>query len=100
MTTVVLEGRLCCANEAEAALVRRHLPAHIGLTRAEPGCLAFTVEPSDDPLVWTVRERFADAASFGAHQTRVRASEWGRVTATIQREYTVTEGDEGPSTGG
>lgn len=92
MTTVGLEGRLCCANEAEAALVRRHLPAHIRLTHAEPGCLAFTVEPSDDPFVWTVRERFVDAASFEAHQARLdETHNFTEREVTVRGETTTAE---------
>jgi quinol monooxygenase YgiN len=38
-----LEGRLIFKDEAEAALVAQHLPEHIRLSRAEPGCLSFEV---------------------------------------------------------
>ena len=51
---VTLDGFLRCASEDEAARVRAALPKHVQLTRAEPGCLRFEVEPTDDPLVWTV----------------------------------------------
>jgi quinol monooxygenase YgiN len=90
MSAVVFTGRLLCANEDEACVVRRHLDRHLELTRAEAGCLSFHVEPTRDPLVWSVSERFADQRSFDAHQERVRASEWGRVTAGITREYVIT----------
>ena len=86
-----LEGRLICANAAEAEIVRRALPAHVAATRAEPGCLSFDVVPAEDPLVWTVTETFADRAAFDAHQARTRNSEWGRETARIARDYSVTE---------
>lgn len=86
---VELRGRLRCASDDEAALVVGHLPRHVELTRAEAGCLRFEVEPTDDPLVWTVVERFRDQAAFDRHQERVRASAWGRVTAGIARDYVV-----------
>ena len=70
-------------------MVRRHLPRHVELTRAEPGCLRFDVESSSDPLVWTVFEEFVDRAAFDAHQARVRSSEWGRETAGIERHYVI-----------
>jgi len=89
--TVRLSGRLICATAAEAALVARHLPAHIALTRAEPGCLQFDVVRSGDPLVWRVEEAFRDRAAFDAHQARSRASAWHRRTAGIARAYQVTE---------
>ncbi len=69
--------------------MRAHLPAHLALTRAEPGCLAFDVDPTDDPLVWRVEERFADEAAFDAHQRRVAASAWGTATAGIDRRYEI-----------
>lgn len=89
MTTIRLQGRLVCRDEREAALVRTHLPRHVALTRAEQGCLSFTVVSTDDPLVWSVDEIFEDAAAFRRHQDRVRDSEWGRATATIARDYSI-----------
>lgn len=88
---ITLTGRLICADHAEAEIVRRHLDRHSELTRAEPGCLHFCVAETDDPLVWEVSERFVDRPAFDAHQHRVRASEWGRVTAGIARDYAISE---------
>ncbi|KFE35387.1 putative quinol monooxygenase [Thioclava atlantica] len=48
---LTLTGRLICATEEEAAIVRAHLPEHIRLTRAEPGCERFEVRQGADPLV-------------------------------------------------
>lgn len=87
---VELTGRLICADPDEAAAVRRHLPEHVALTRAEPGCLRFAVEPTEDPLVWSVAERFVDRAAFDAHQARVRSSPWFEATSGITRDYVVT----------
>lgn len=92
MSAVTLTGRLICADAAQAAVVRAHLPEHLRLTRAEPGCLTFEVAATDDPLVWQVDERFTGRAAFEAHQARTRASAWGRATAGIRREFTVSEG--------
>lgn len=89
MSPVALKGRLVCADSDEAALVLQHLPRHIELTHAEAGCLRFDVEPTDDPLVWEVSERFVDQDAFDAHQARVRASEWGRGTSHIARDYVI-----------
>ncbi|PQZ93749.1 antibiotic biosynthesis monooxygenase [Arthrobacter sp. MYb227] len=90
MRNIKLAGQLICHNNAEAALVEKHLARHIELTRAEPGCLSFEVVLTEDPLVWNVAERFQDAASFRFHQARATASAWGRATAAIKRSYTVT----------
>lgn len=87
MSTVRLSGRLVCHDEREAVLVAQHLPLHVELTRAEPGCINFEVSPTGDPLVWVVEEEFVDATSFAAHQDRVTGSTWGRATAGIQRDY-------------
>ncbi|AMM22143.1 antibiotic biosynthesis monooxygenase [Frondihabitans sp. PAMC 28766] len=86
---VRLSGLLVCASAEQAAVVARYLPAHAALTRAEPGCVSFEVTPTADPLVWQVDERFTGESVFRAHQDRVGASEWGRVTAGIERRYSI-----------
>jgi len=87
---VHLQGRLICAP-ADLALVLAALPEHVRLTRAEPGCLEFRVEQdADAPQVFHVRERFRDQAAFDAHQARARASDWGRLSAHIPRDYVIT----------
>lgn len=87
--TVVLTGVLVCATEDQSAVVAQHLPLHLALTRAEPGCESFEVTPSAERGVWLVSERFRDAASFRAHQARVADSEWGRATTGIERRYEI-----------
>lgn len=87
---ISLSGRLICATADEADLVRQHLPEHLRLTRAEPGCLSFSVTKTDDPLVWQVAESFTDKAAFEAHQTRARSSAWHAATAGIRRDYRIT----------
>ncbi|HHU39108.1 MAG TPA: antibiotic biosynthesis monooxygenase [Propionibacterium sp.] len=82
---------MVCATPSEAEIVKRHLPRHVELTRAEPGCLHFEVWPVPGQLVWTVSERFVDGAAFGAHQRRVADSEWGRATQGIERRYTIEQ---------
>jgi quinol monooxygenase YgiN len=89
-----LTGTLTCATPEDAHLIGRLLPDHIRLTRAEPGCLSFTVLPMDDGLTWAVDETFADRAAFQAHQARTVASDWGRATAHIVREYSVADAGE------
>ncbi len=86
---VRLTGRLICASAGEVEIVRAHLPEHIRLTRAEPGCLAFTVEQTPDPLIWRVEERFQDKRAFSRHQSRTRASIWWTATAGIVRDYEI-----------
>ncbi len=92
MTTVRLTGTLTCATLADAALIARYLPDHIALSRAAPGCMAFAVTPTADPLVWQVAEAFADRAAFAAHQTRTRASAWFAATGHIRRDFRLSAG--------
>ena len=90
--TIRLVGRLICATQAESDVVALHLPTHVALSRAEPGCLRFDVWQSDDPLIWLVAEEFRDRASFDAHQRRGRASDWQARTHGIARVYEVVDG--------
>ncbi len=88
---VSLSGTLSVPPERLEA-VRTALPEHIRLTRAEPGCLSFSVrERPDAPGLFDVTERFVDRAAFDAHQSRVKASPWAQVTGGLTRDYTVTE---------
>ncbi len=89
MSHVRLTGQLVCKDQDQARLVVEHLPLHLALTRAEPGCISFEVTPTSDPLMWHVEEHFEDEAVFKAHQDRVAGSNWGRVTAGIQRRYSI-----------
>jgi quinol monooxygenase YgiN len=86
-----LTGQLTCADEGQTAIVAAHLPEHIRLTRAEPGCLSFEVRQSADPLVLDVAEVFSSRAAFEAHQARAAASAWGQATKGIERRYVITE---------
>lgn len=90
MDHVRLSGRLLCKNTAEAELVTAYLPGHIELTRKEQGCIFFEVAPTQDPLIWSVEERFTDPAAFRAHQERGASSLWGRMTSAITRDYTIS----------
>jgi quinol monooxygenase YgiN len=87
---VRLSGKLICATLHEVEVVRRHLPEHIRLTKAESGCVSFDVSQTDDPLIWCVEECFLDREAFEAHQNRTRASAWWTATAEIPRQYEVS----------
>lgn len=85
---ILLTGTLTCAPE-ECATVHAALPAHIRLSRAEPGCLAFDVTETA-PGVFTLTERFTDRAAFDAHQARTRASDWWQATGHMTRDFTLS----------
>ena len=89
---VRLSGQLVCHTEEQVATVWDHLPAHLSLTRAEPGCRSFNVTTTSDPMIWQVEERFEHVAAFEAHQERVASSAWGHATSGNERRYSVTEG--------
>jgi quinol monooxygenase YgiN len=91
---VRLSGFLRCASVEDVEIVKHHLPDHLHLTRAEPGCLSFEVSQTDDPLVWRVDELFVDRAAFDFHQQRTRASGWFTATSTIARDYTISEPEQ------
>jgi quinol monooxygenase YgiN len=87
---VILTGHIDVPADRLDA-IRAALPDHIRLTLAEPGCLGFEVRESHGtPGRFEVRERFADAQAFRAHQARVQSSDWGRISAGLPRHYTVT----------
>jgi quinol monooxygenase YgiN len=84
-------GRLICATEGEAGIVRAMLPEHIRLSRAELGCLTFDVSPYADPLVWVLDESFLYRSAFEVHQARTRASAWFTATRQLKRNFRVEE---------
>lgn len=86
-----LKGHLICMSDLEAQAVRQHLPDHIRLSRAEPGCLSFDVTQTDDPMIWDVQETFRTRADFDAHQARTRESRWFEATRHILRDFRVEE---------
>ena len=88
---VRLTGKLICKDEAERGLVLTHLAAHIRETLSEAGCLYVDVAASDDPLVFTVDEGFADRGAYRTHQTRTSASVWASATAGLTRDYELGE---------
>ena len=91
MAKVTLTGKLLCATPQDAALVAAHVPDHIRLSRAEPGCLHFDVAQTANPLIWGVNETFINQAAFDAHQTRTKASERARLSAHIPREFVIVD---------
>ena len=93
MIMIKLTGRLVCKSAEEADLVRQYLTEHKELTREETGCVSFEVTETADPLIWKVEELFTNQATFDAHQTRTRASVWGRETNAIAREYEISEAE-------
>ncbi len=89
MTTVTLTGHIN-VPPSQMDLIRTALETHISLTRAEPGCISFDVtDRADIPGRFDVAEEFTDPQAFTAHQARVKASDWGRISAGIPRDYVI-----------
>ncbi|WP_299905516.1 GNAT family N-acetyltransferase [uncultured Paracoccus sp.] len=88
---IALTGRLVCDETAQMLTALTLLPDHSRLSRAEPGNLRFDLAQSEDPMVWTLDELFADAEAFAAHQARTAASDWGRSSTEIRRDFTRSE---------
>lgn len=89
MSNVVLQGFIV-VPDADLDAVTNALPRHCELTRQEPGCLVFKVTPDKtDPNRFDVYEVFASKAAFEAHQARIQQSDWGQVTAAVERHYQI-----------
>lgn len=86
----MLTGTLRCApDEIEAVLSL--VPTHQRLSRAEPGCLDFDLWQDElDPRTFHVSEVFRSKRDFDAHQDRTESSDWGRVTAHMDRDFSVS----------
>ncbi|MGJ8583258.1 MAG: putative quinol monooxygenase [Marinosulfonomonas sp.] len=82
---IVITGTLTCTPQ-DLEMVQVEVAEHVRLTRAEPGCISFSIDPSEtDPCIFIVRERFVDQAAFDAHTARTRASQWWKKSKHIPR---------------
>ncbi|WP_231564818.1 GNAT family N-acetyltransferase [Paracoccus halophilus] len=87
-----LTGRLTCTDAAQMLLAIDLLSEHAQLTRAEPGNLRFDVAQNEDnPLVFELRELYADEEAFQAHRARLYDSRWGRESHGIKRDFSRTD---------
>lgn len=84
---VALHGRLICHDTAQMLTALDMLQDHADASRAEPGCLRFDIAQSDDPMVWTLSEVFADDDAFAAHQARTASSPWGLRSRDMGRDF-------------
>ena len=89
MNKVTLSGHIL-VPPADLPKIRAALPDHIEKTRAEAGCIVFTVEENQcEAGRFDVYEEFESKEAFEAHQTRARESDWGRVAKNVARHYSV-----------
>lgn len=91
MSQVILKGCILVPEEylprVKAALLK-----HVQFSRAEPGCICFSVtEHPGNSLRFDVYEEFVDKAAFEQHQQRVQASPWGAISQNVVRHYQIFE---------
>ena len=92
MPRVHVTGFMICRTLEESDRVAAALPAHIALTRAEPGCLIFEVlRSSADPCRFAVRQCYRSPEAYDAHHARTLASDWWKVTSHVPRDFRITE---------
>ncbi|MDO5642588.1 MAG: antibiotic biosynthesis monooxygenase [Paracoccus sp. (in: a-proteobacteria)] len=82
---VAISIRLTCTDLNQLQILLDHLPEHVALSRAEPGCLLFTATQTQDPLIWQVEELYTDLAALEAHKARMNATIWPQVSQSIER---------------
>ncbi|MEM7215062.1 MAG: antibiotic biosynthesis monooxygenase [Pseudomonadota bacterium] len=64
------------------------LEEHIELTRQEPGCIYFKVDPCQKVKGrFLVSEAFVNEEAFRFHQERAAASSWGQESSGLSRDY-------------
>ncbi|BDX01537.1 antibiotic biosynthesis monooxygenase [Marinomonas pontica] len=91
MSKITLSGHIEVPSE-DLNEVLAELPNHIALTHQEAGCITFSVtRDSSNPQRFDVYEEFTDKVAFEKHQTRVKASHWGKVTKNVERLNTISE---------
>jgi len=91
LSKIILQGHIIVPKD-ELPHVQAALPKHIELTQQETGCLVFKVtQDLENNEQFNVYEEFSDRKSFESHQDRVKSSNWGQVTARVERHYTITE---------
>ena len=91
MSKVILKGFIEIPEE-DLAKVIASLPKHTELTLQEHGCLEFKVEQDEkNPTQFHIYEEFISKDAFEFHQERAKASEWGKVTKNIKRNYKLSE---------
>ncbi len=91
MSKITLQGHIIVAD-ADLEVVKSELLIHTKLTEQETGCLLFSVTvDKNNPNKFDVYEEFVNQAAFDIHQSRVKSSNWGKVTHRVQRHYQVSQ---------
>ena len=87
---IILKGYID-VPQTELEATKKELILHTKLSRAEPGCIVFSVEQNkQEPTKFDVYEEFATPADFEIHQQRVKSSSWGKFSQNFKRSYQMT----------
>ncbi|WP_261904688.1 putative quinol monooxygenase [Vibrio fortis] len=91
MSKIILTGHIeVPTSDLDAVL--EALPTHMTLTRQEQGCLLFEVtQDPNNPCNFSVYEEFVDQQAFDTHQSRVKTSDWGKITHRVKRHYQIID---------
>jgi len=90
LSKVILKGYIL-VPDTDLEIVRAELIVHAKLTKEESGCLIFEVTPDiGNPNKFNVYEEFVDQIAFDKHQSRVKSSNWGKVTKQVERNYEIS----------
>jgi len=91
LSKITLQGHIIVAD-ADLEVVKSELSLHTRLTKQETGCLLFSVTvDKNNPNKFDVYEEFVNQAAFDIHQSRVKSSNWGKVTRKVQRHYQISQ---------
>jgi len=91
LSKITLQGHIIVAD-ADLEVVKSELLIHTKLTKQETGCLLFSVTADkNNPNKFDVYEEFVNQAAFDIHQSRVKSSNWGKVTRKVQRHYQISQ---------
>ncbi|NNE58414.1 MAG: NAD(P)-binding domain-containing protein [Hellea sp.] len=87
----LLAGHIIVPDE-DLEDIRRLLSEHKKATLAEPGCLRFDVfQDLGDKHKFHVFEAFKSEKAFQDHKARTAGTDWVKVSANIERFYTVSK---------
>jgi quinol monooxygenase YgiN len=88
---IILQG-LIIVPDVDLDIVKSELLVHTKLTEQEAGCLLFSVTvDKNNPNKFNVYEEFVNQTAFDMHQSRVKNSNWGKVTHRVQRHYQISQ---------
>jgi len=90
LSKITLQGHIIVPDD-DLEIVKSELLIHSKLTEQEAGCLLFSVTvDKNNPNKFDVYEEFINQAAFDIHQSRVKNSNWGKVTHRVQRHYQIS----------